>query len=310
VVLRKTDYEDYDYRRFWENNKRLYEDRAERLALRKLLEKVDRKNKVFFDIGCGYGRLFNEYMDFDTIVLIDYSLNNLKNARDRIKEFLKNDPAKMSSVYFIASDASSLPVRSNCVDVALTVRMVHHLEKPGKYFDEVARILKSGGLYFLEFANKRNLKNILRFFTGKIDTSPFNLDPSRVGETILNFHPGYIYKFLKERNFLINKIISVSNFRLDFFKKIPGTRTLLFFERIHEIFFFFNSGAPSVFLKCLLNKPGPGEESEKEVKMEDMLVCSFCKKPALVFYKDKIRCSNCGRTFTVRDGIFDFKIKS
>jgi ubiquinone/menaquinone biosynthesis C-methylase UbiE len=308
VALRKTDYENYDYREFWENNKRLYEDRAERIALRGLLGGVEKKNKIFFDIGCGYGRLFNEYMDFGTIFLVDSSLNNLKNARNRIRNFLNDNPEKMSSIYFIASDASSIPVRSDCADVILTVRIIHHLENPGDYFDEVSRILKSKGLYLLEFANKRNLKNILRFFTGKMEVSPFNLTPSRVGETILNFHPEYIYKLLKERSFSINKIISVSNFRINFLKRIPGTEILIFFEKIYQKFFSFKPLGPSIFLKTRLDKKDLKSGCEGKRKPEDILVCAFCKKPALVFYDDKIICRNCGRTFVKEEGIFNFKV--
>jgi len=148
VKFRKSDYESYDYSQFWKDNKRLYEDRAERLALRKLLAGVDRDNKLFFDIGCGYGRLFDEYKDFGTIVLIDYSIKNLRSAKNKIETFLKNDPEKLSSIYFIAADAASLPVKSSCADAILTVRMIHHLDNPEKYFSEVARILRVNGLYF------------------------------------------------------------------------------------------------------------------------------------------------------------------
>jgi len=310
VALRKTDYENYDYREFWENDKRLYEDRAERLALRKLLKGVKRKNKIIFDIGCGYGRLFNEYMDFETIVMVDSSLNNLKNARRKIKKFLKDNPEKMSSVYFIASDASSIPVKPGCADVALTVRVVHHLENPEGYFNEVARILKNRGLYLLEFANKRNFKNILRFFMGKMEISPFNLTPSRVGETILNFHPEYIYRFLKERGFLIKQIISVSNFRLNFLKRIIGTGALIFFERIYQKIFSFKPLGPSIFVKCVLNKQDLESSYKEKIKLEDIMVCVSCKKPALVFYDDRIVCGNCGRTFMKEEGIFNFKAEN
>lgn len=306
--LRRTDYENYDYGKFWENNKRLYEDTAERQALRKLLAGVDKKNKLFFDIGCGYGRLFNEYMDFETIVLVDYSLNNLKKARERIKKFLKNNQEKLSSIYFIAADAASIPVKSNCVDVALTVRVVHHLENPEKYFNEVTRILKNGSLYFLEFANKRNFKNLVRFFAGRMDTSPFNLIPSPVGETILNFHPEYIYGLLRDRNFLIKKIISVSNFRLNFLKKFPGTKTLIALEKLYQSLFPFITLGPSIFLKCILNRTGLKDNTGgSKTKLEDLLICVICKKPALIFNGKKLKCDNCGSTFTKQQGIYNFK---
>ncbi|MCK5567078.1 MAG: class I SAM-dependent methyltransferase, partial [Actinomycetia bacterium] len=150
---------------------------------------------------------------------------------------------------FLSADATALPIRDDSVDTILTVRVMHHLEKPEKYFDEVKRILKNGSLYLLEFANKRNLKNILRFFAGKMDTSPFNLVPSQVGETIKNYHPKDIYKKLAARDIRIKKIISVSNFRLGILKKIFGNRLLIFFEAIYQKIFSFITWGPSIFIK-------------------------------------------------------------
>lgn len=309
--FRKSDYESYDYSQFWEDNKRLYEDRAERLALRRLLAGVDRDNKLFFDIGCGYGRLFNEYKDFGTIVLIDYSIKNLRNAKNKIETFLKNDPEKLSTIHFIAADATSLPVKSNCADIILTVRMIHHLDNPEKYFNEVRRILRDRGLYFLEFANKRNLKNILRFTAGRMDTSPFNLIPSQIGETILNFHPKHIVNLLKRRNFTVKKLISVSNFRLSLLKKFPGTKTLIFLEKIYQKFFSFTLLGPSIFLKGILNESKPEDVcGSKKIALEDILICASCGKDSLLFDKNKIKCRNCGNIFKRENGIYNFKISA
>ena len=190
MPIRKSDYENYDYREFWEDDKRYYEDRSERIALRSMLKGVDTSNKLLADIGCGYARLFNEYSKFQRVILIDYSMKNLRNARERVSRFLSDDPEKLLNVLFISADATAIPIRDDSADTVLTVRVVHHLDRPEKYFDEVKRILKAGSIYIFEFANKRNLKNILRFMTGKMDTSPFGPVPSQIGETIRNYHIG------------------------------------------------------------------------------------------------------------------------
>ena len=187
--------------------------------------------------------------------------------------------------------------------------MVHHLDDPEKYFNEVARILRNNGLYFLEFANKRNLKNILRSFIGRMDTSPFNLVPSQVGETILNFHPRYIVGSLKKRNFIIKKMISVSNFRLNILKKFPGTKTLLFFEKIYQKLSPFVLLGPSVFLKSIFNKPGHENFSDRtKVTLKDILVCPSCRKKTLFFEESRIGCRLCGSTFKQDNGIYNFKM--
>lgn len=311
MAFRKSDYESYDYSKFWEDNKRLYEDTAERLALRRLLAGVEKSNKLFFDIGCGYGRLFNEYKDFENIVLIDYSIKNLENARSRIKKFLKGDHRRISSIYFFAADAACLPLISKCADVVLTVRVVHHLDNPEQYFNEVARIIRSNGIYFLEFANKRNLKNLLKNLIGKMDTSPFNLVPSQVGETILNFHPKYIISALKKRKFTIEKLISVSNFRLNILKRFPGTKTLIFFEKLYQMFTPFILLGPSVFLKSIFGKQRHKKTGNKlEVTLKDIVLCPSCRKQVLFYEKSAFRCRNCGRTFKQKNGIYDFRINT
>jgi hypothetical protein len=143
-----------------------------------------------------------------------------------------------------------------------------------------------------------------------MDTSPFNLKPSQVGETILNFHPGYISDLLKKRSFTIKKSISVSNFRLNLLKKFPGTKTLLFFEKVYQRFFSWALLGPSIFLKSVLNKTESGDTGRnKMASLEDILICPYCGKDSLIFDENKVKCKNCGRIFIREDGIYDFKMK-
>ena len=60
------DYEGSNYRtEFWEGKDRDYEDRVERVALRRLLPASGRR---LLEIGAGFGRLTNEYAAFDQVV--------------------------------------------------------------------------------------------------------------------------------------------------------------------------------------------------------------------------------------------------
>ena len=324
MPIRKSDYESYDYQEFWEDDKRFYEDQSERIALRAMLRGEKSQDRLFIDIGCGYGRLFNEYCRFSRIVLVDYSMNNLKNARIRISKFLSETGGRIPRVLYIAADATRLPFRSGAADGILTVRVVHHLEYPGKYFDEVSRILKKGGLYLFEFANKRNIKNILRSFIGKMDVSPFNKVPSQVGETIKNYHPADIHDQLSSRDINIEKIISVSNFRLGPLKKILGNRILIFFERIYQKLFSFMTFGPSIFIKgrnTSFRDRRSGGGGTAGIKLPegiipagvisyfiDILICPGCKENGIELDREKIVCRACGRSFLIDKGIIDFKI--
>ena len=336
MPIRKSDYESYDYREFWEDDKRHYEDQSERMALRSMLRGVDTSNKLFIDIGCGYARLFNEYSKFQRVVLIDYSMKNLRNARERISRFLSDDPEKLSNVLFVSADATAIPIRDDSADTVLTVRVVHHLDRPEKYFDEVKRIIKSDGLYLFEFANKRNLKNILRFMIGKMGTSPFSPAPLQIGETIRNYHPKEIYRKLGERDIRIEKIISVSNFRLGILKKIFGNKLLLFFENIYQKIFSFITWGPSIFIKGYLIKNTSsgdrdlaegnhkesgnrilaenGEQSFKDLlgqnlsNFSDILLCPLCNNKNLILSGDKIKCGGCKHQFLIDGNILDLKV--
>jgi len=47
----------------------------------------------------------------------------------------------------IVSDASSLPIKDNCVDLILNIAMMEHAEAPGKIIGEMHRVLKKDGQF-------------------------------------------------------------------------------------------------------------------------------------------------------------------
>jgi ubiquinone/menaquinone biosynthesis C-methylase UbiE/ribosomal protein S27E len=316
LSLRRSDYENYDYQEFWEDNKRYYEDRSERMALRKLLKAEGTEDKLIIDIGCGFGRLFDEYSGFSRIAMVDYSLNNLRNARMRVNKFLAGAGVRIPKVIYIAADATRLPFRKGSADTILTVRVIHHLADPGKYFDEIDRILKAGGLYLLEFANKRNLKNIIKFLLGRMKSPPFSAIPLQVGDTIRNYHPKDIYSQLADRKIDIEKIISVSNYRAGFLKRLFGSRLLLLLESIYQSLFPCITLGPSVFIK------GRHQQGKKEPDADstvpsgnaalsyfmDILICPGCGSQRLDFGDEKISCKDCGRAYVNQRSIIDFRL--
>jgi ubiquinone/menaquinone biosynthesis C-methylase UbiE len=320
LPLRRSDYENYDYQEFWEDDKRYYEDRSERMALRKLLKGEVAEGKLFIDIGCGFGRLFNEYSKFPRIVMVDYSINNLKNARMSINKFLAGAKTRLPKVIYIAADATRLPFRDGAADTILTVRVIHHLENPGKYFNEVGRILKEKGLYLLEFANKRNFKNILKFLLGKMKLSPFSTEPLQVGDTIKNYHPKDIYSQLAERKIDIEKIISTSNYRAGFLKKIFGNKLLLLFERIYQALFPCITLGPSVLLKARHLEAKTQDQEKPTGEMEispstggiihfmDILICPGCGSKGLELKTEELTCKDCGRSYGHQKSIIDFRL--
>ncbi|MHB1275151.1 MAG: methyltransferase domain-containing protein [Candidatus Humimicrobiaceae bacterium] len=312
MELKKSDYENYDYREFWEDNKRAYEDASERLALGKLFKTV-RKSGVIIDIGCGYGRLFNEYKDFDKIIMMDYSLNNLKNTKDTVFDYLKQDNTEFDKVHFIAADALNLPFKNAIFNAAISVRIVHHLNNPEKFISETGRILKNKGLFILEFANKRNLKNIFKFIFGKLSQSPFSPEPYMIGENIQNNHPRVVIGYFKKNDLKINKIISVSNLRAGFLKRKLSLRNLLRLENISQGLFSLCKPGPSIFIKAFKNINENIDNMEKiPQKFTDMLLCPGCKnlESKLEISENFLICNFCGSKYAIAEGIFDLRLKN
>jgi SAM-dependent methyltransferase len=312
LELKKSDYENYDYREFWEDNKRAYEDASERMAIGKLFES-EKKSGVIIDIGCGYGRLFNEYRDYDIIIMMDYSLNNLKNTKNTVLDYLRQDKSEFDKVHFIAADAINIPFRNDVFDAAISVRIVHHLNYPEKFISETGRVLKNKGLFILEFANKRNMKNILKFIAGRLSQSPFSPEPLMIGENIRDNHPSLIMGSFKKNSLKINRILSVSNLRAGFLKRKLSLRNLLRLENILQNLFSLCKLGPSIFIKAFKNKGKNTEMPEKIIKkFTDMLLCPECKnaESSLEISADSLICNFCGSKYIINDGIFDLRLKN
>jgi ubiquinone/menaquinone biosynthesis C-methylase UbiE len=250
-LIKQSDYENYDYRQFWQDDKRLYEDSSERIVIKKFIRPLEKRGRIFVDLGCGFGRLFNEYKDFEKIILVDYSVNNLKNAKEAVDKFLNYDEALMKKVVFVAADVTCLPFKPSFADTAMTVRVMHHIDNVERFINEASRILKPDGYFLVEFANKRNLKNIIKFMFGRLKQSPFDSRPLQIGATILDYHPKFIKSLLRQTGFKILKQVSASNYRLGFLKRHINLKVLLFFENIYQDIFSFIDTGPSIFLKTI-----------------------------------------------------------
>lgn len=235
----------FDYRQYWE--KREYEDQAEKLALKKILALIKKKESLI-DIGAGFGRLTPVYAPlFKKCLLVEPS-EKLLNVAKKANQQYKNLEFKENYV-------EKLPAEDDSFDVALMVRVAHHLSDLQAMIQEVKRVLKPGGYFILEFANKIHFKNRLeaifhlnwRFFT---DHTPESLKTKSSSNPFFNYHPNQIKTLLLSNHFQIIKCLSVSNFRQARFKKLLPMRLLLWLEnQRQEICFVPNLHlGPSIFV--------------------------------------------------------------
>jgi len=246
-VVRKADqYDDpkYNYQDYWTG--REYEHTAEEMAIKRLLKGKHFKHAV--DVGGGYGRLSLFLTNFaDRVTLAEPSQQQL----DISKIYLK-DTANVERKLLQAAD---LKIPAGSVDLVLVVRVLHHLPNPAVELAEIARVLKPGGTFILEFANDAHFLNRVRYgVRGKrVPKKPVDIRSEaskKAGEVaFVNHHPKTIIKMLVAAGFEVETALSGSNLRSPRLKKVLGKNILLGLEKVLQPLLAPIYFGPSVWLR-------------------------------------------------------------
>ncbi len=233
----------YSYEKYWTD--RRYEHDSEVTAIQKFL---DRKSfKISADIGGGFGRL--------TSLLAQYSQKTLLIEPSKKQRLLTaNHLAKHTKIAVLPGSIERTGLTEGSLDLALVVRVMHHLPDPKKAFLELNRIIKPGGYLVLEFANSLNFKSRLHsLWTGQsILPSPIerrsNSNIRKQTIPFVNHHPETVLKALRSHNFEPVEILSVSNFRFVFFKRYIPKKLLLTLESVFQKTLSSLYFGPSIFI--------------------------------------------------------------
>jgi len=288
-------YEGSDYQTsFWDKGGRDYEDRTEAIALRRLLPST---GKLMLELGAGAGRNTPRYAGFERVVLLDYSRTQLEQAQQRL--------GQTDKYTFVAADIYRLPFVDGLFDGATMIRTLHHMADAPKALGQVRRALQPGATFILEFANKLNLKAILRYWLKKQDWSPFTLEQVEFVALNFDFHPRAVFNWLAEQGFLREKTLTVSHFRLGFLKRLLPAGFLAALDGLFQLTGDWFQLTPSVFVKAVI----PGQLSNVDLKNNDsisMFKCPDCDSSPLEDRGDHLACS-CGKKWGVKDGIYDFR---
>jgi SAM-dependent methyltransferase len=289
-------YEGSDYQStFWDKGGREYEDRVEEIALKRLLPKSGR---LLLEVGAGAGRNTTRYTGFERIVLLDYSRTQLEQAQQRL--------GKSHKYVYVAADAYRLPFVDGLFDAATMIRVLHHMADAPKALKQVRNVLRPEAVFILEFANKLNLKAILRYSLRRQKWNPFTLEPLEFEKLNFDFHPKMIFSDLVDLGFDRERILTVSHFRSGYLKQIIPTSILVFFDSMLQWTGALWQFTPSVFVKCQVS----GVRSEvAEIPKEGIALfkCPECGHAPLEDKSDYLRCGNCQRKWAVKDGIYDFR---
>ena len=284
-------YEGSDYQNtFWEEGGRAYEDACEAVALERLLP---HNGRHLLELGAGAGRNTPRYQAYEHITLLDYSRSQLQQAQARL--------GTSDRYRYVAADIYRLPFVDGVFDGATMIRTLHHMADPRLALSQVRRVLEPDAVFILEYANKRNLKSILRYMLRKQDWSPYSREAVEYIPLNFDFHPAAIREWLAAVGFRIERTLTVSHLRLGFLKRHVPTRLLVALDSVLQHTGELWQLTPSVFLRASVT------DSVNKALPEAFFACPACSAP-LQDTPPLIHCSACGHSYPVADNIYDFRI--
>lgn len=285
-------YEGSDYQaKFWEQGGRVYEDQAEAVALKRLLPAG---GDLLLELGAGAGRNTPRYSGFKQIVLLDYSLSQLHQAMEHL--------GRNQRYIYVAADIYRLPFVEGLFDAATMIRTLHHMAEPRTALKQVRQVMQPGGIFILEYANKQNLKAILRYLFKRQAWSPFTDESVEFEKLNYDFHPRVVRSWLQDTGFSLQRQLAVSYFRLGLFKRILSINLLTRLENWLQPTGKVFQLSPSVFTRSQAAGDTPKAQPGTFFK------CPVCQSYDLKPHGPRLICSACSRNWPIREGVFDFRI--
>jgi ubiquinone/menaquinone biosynthesis C-methylase UbiE len=285
------DYDGSDYQTvFWEMGGREYEDRVEALALSRLLPK---SGNLMLEIGAGAGRNTPRYQAFQRVVLVDYSTTQLQQAQANL--------GGSDRYIYVAADVYRLPFSPGIFDSATMIRTLHHMTEPQLALQQVRFALQPGATFILEYANKHNLKAILRYLLGRQSWSPFTPEAVEFTELNFDFHPKSIRNWLEQSDFLIYRQLTVSHFRLGSLKRLVPLDILVKMDGLAQLTGNWWQFTPSVFVASSASGKTP------ITPPDDMFRCLICDQSDFDSTSTALICRACGHEWPCKNGVYDFR---
>jgi SAM-dependent methyltransferase len=284
------DYEGSTYRTdFWVGKGRDYEDRAERIAIRRLLPS---SGDCLLDVGAGYGRYTSLFAGYRQVVLLDYSISQLEFARQHYGD---------DGFLYVAANVYKMPFAPGVFDAAVMIRVLHHMEQPPEALKSIRKVMRQRGVFLLEFANKQNVKAIARWLLRRQDWSPFALAPVEFVKLNYDFHPRYVRGALADAGFEPGRTFSVSHFRLGLLKRLVPTGVLVALDALAQPTGALWQLTPSVFVRN--EAAGPDEAAAEGAFWR----CPSCGSLDLVQDGDTMVCQGCKARWGKINGVYNFK---
>ena len=131
----------YDLVADYYHKKEKYWDSFEKGEVMPLLGDV--KNMKILDVGAGTGRLALRLANFGAeVTVLDISEEMLKKIKD-------------SRLKIVIGDAENLSFDDECFDIVIATFLIVHIKDLDRFFSEVYRVLKPGGIFLVTNINQR-----------------------------------------------------------------------------------------------------------------------------------------------------------
>ena len=168
---------------------------------------------------------------------------------------------------------------------------------------------RPGGIFLLEFANKRNAKSVLRYWLGKQSWNPFSLQPVEFAALNFDFHPAAVRGWLRQLGFEIQRTLTVSHFRAGILKRVVPVDVLVFLDSLLQWTGEWWQLTPSVFMRARLGASSLATSRMPAAPLA-LFKCPACGHRPLTEGPAGLKCPSCGRQYPVMGEILRFSAAS
>ncbi len=138
-----------------EGERGLWRDQTLYPAARSWLDSLNHGNATVLDIGSGQGRLSVELSGYGKYIGVEPSEPLTNRARELYPSGNRD---------FIIGNAYEIPLEDNSVDGAISINVWFHLANINKASQELSRVLKTGGHFFINTADNDSLDTWKSFY--------------------------------------------------------------------------------------------------------------------------------------------------
>jgi ubiquinone/menaquinone biosynthesis C-methylase UbiE len=106
-----------------------------------------KKEAIILEVGCGRGagaKLIHSAFKPSQLHILDLDIDMMRKA----KKYLS--PMPLSALNLLVGDSIELPFKTGCLDALFGFGFLHHVPNWRQALSEIARVLKPGGVYYME----------------------------------------------------------------------------------------------------------------------------------------------------------------